>query len=81
MLRERCQPKFVATLSYQFPSLRETDVVGTTNLTDCELLLKLMLRRKWKALSKPERSQLDEMVRCLHSTTLFTKSLSINAAE
>jgi len=77
---ERHPPKFVAALSFHVPALKETDVVGTANLTDCERFLKLMLRRKWKALSTPERSQLDEMACCLRRATIFTKSLSINAA-
>ena len=79
-VRQRCRPQCVAALRIHVPALKEADVGGTTNLTDCERLLKLMLRYKWKGLSKPERSQLDEMARCLGSATPFTESLSINAA-
>jgi len=50
------------------------------NLTDCERLLKVMLRFKWKALSQPERKKLNEMAHCLRSAVPFTKSLSIDAA-
>ncbi len=67
MVRKRCRPQCVAALSIHVPALKEADVVGTTNISDCERLLKLTQRRKWKGLSKPERSQLDEMARCLRS--------------